>query len=42
VGELGPLPITDQLAATNIALPISPVLTEAQVGEVVAALADAA
>ena len=30
------------LAATNIALPISPVLTEAQAGEVVAALAAAA
>ncbi len=32
--------MTDELAATNIALPISPVLTEAQAGEVVAALAD--
>ncbi|MFZ1995263.1 MAG: DegT/DnrJ/EryC1/StrS family aminotransferase, partial [Solirubrobacteraceae bacterium] len=27
VRELGPLPVTDRLAATNIALPISPVLT---------------
>jgi dTDP-3-amino-3,4,6-trideoxy-alpha-D-glucose transaminase len=42
VGDLGPLPVTDALAATNIALPISPVLTEAQAGEVVAALAEAA
>ena len=39
VGELGPLPVTEELAATNIALPISPVFTEAQAGEVVAALA---
>jgi dTDP-4-amino-4,6-dideoxygalactose transaminase len=36
------LPVTDELAATNIALPISPVFTEAQAGEVVAALAQAA
>jgi dTDP-4-amino-4,6-dideoxygalactose transaminase len=42
VAGLGPLPVTDQLAATNIALPISPVLTEAQAGEVVAALSRAA
>jgi dTDP-3-amino-3,4,6-trideoxy-alpha-D-glucose transaminase len=42
VDELGPLPVTDELSATNIALPISPVLTEAQAGEVVAALATAA
>ncbi|MGH2896135.1 MAG: DegT/DnrJ/EryC1/StrS family aminotransferase [Solirubrobacteraceae bacterium] len=42
VGELGPLPVTDQLAATNIALPISPVLTDADAGEVVAALGGAA
>jgi dTDP-4-amino-4,6-dideoxygalactose transaminase len=40
--ELGPLPVTEELAATNIALPISPVFTEAQAGEVVAALATAA
>ena len=37
-----PLPVTEELAATNIALPISPVLTEAQAREVVAALAEAA
>jgi dTDP-4-amino-4,6-dideoxygalactose transaminase len=41
VGQLGPLPVTDELAATNIALPISPVFTETQAGEVVAALAGA-
>jgi len=33
------LPVTDELAATNIALPISPVLGAQQAGEVVAALA---
>jgi len=38
----GPLPVTDQLAATIIALPMSPVFTEAQAGEVVGALAGAA
>ncbi|HYZ81063.1 MAG TPA: DegT/DnrJ/EryC1/StrS family aminotransferase [Solirubrobacteraceae bacterium] len=42
VDELGPLPVTEELAATNIALPISPVFTEAQAGEVVSALAAAA
>jgi dTDP-4-amino-4,6-dideoxygalactose transaminase len=42
VDELGPLPATEELAATNIALPISPVFTEAQAGEVVSALAAAA
>jgi UDP-N-acetyl-3-dehydro-alpha-D-glucosamine 3-aminotranferase len=42
VAGLEPLPVTDELAATNIALPISPVLTEAQAGEVVAALDGAA
>jgi UDP-N-acetyl-3-dehydro-alpha-D-glucosamine 3-aminotranferase len=42
VGQLGPLPVTEELAATNIALPISPVFTEAQAGEVVDALAAAA
>jgi dTDP-4-amino-4,6-dideoxygalactose transaminase len=41
VDGLGPLPVTDTLAAQNIALPISPVLTEAQTGEVAAALAEA-
>jgi dTDP-4-amino-4,6-dideoxygalactose transaminase len=39
VDGIGPLPVTEELSATNIALPISPVLTEAQAGEVVAALA---
>jgi dTDP-4-amino-4,6-dideoxygalactose transaminase len=38
---VGSLPVTEELAATNIALPISPVFTEAQAGEVVAALASA-
>jgi dTDP-4-amino-4,6-dideoxygalactose transaminase len=32
------LPVTEELARSNIALPISPVLSEAQVAEVVAAL----
>jgi dTDP-4-amino-4,6-dideoxygalactose transaminase len=41
VDGLGPLPVTDTLAAQNIALPISPVLTEAQAVEVAAALAEA-
>jgi len=36
------LPVTDELARTNIALPISPVLTAVQVDEVVAALASTA
>lgn len=36
-----PLPVTEELAATNIALPISPVLGERQAGEVVAAIAGA-
>jgi dTDP-4-amino-4,6-dideoxygalactose transaminase len=35
------LPVTDELAATNIALPISPVLGPAQAREVVAAIAAA-
>ncbi|MFZ0042806.1 MAG: DegT/DnrJ/EryC1/StrS family aminotransferase [Solirubrobacteraceae bacterium] len=39
---LGPLPATAELAATNIALPISPVLTAEQAQEVVAAIAQAA
>src|SRR6202000_2855840 len=41
-GPMRPLPVTEALAAQNIALPISPVLTEAQAGEVAAALAEAA
>jgi dTDP-4-amino-4,6-dideoxygalactose transaminase len=35
------LPVTDELARTNLALPISPVFTRAQADEVVAALASA-
>ena len=38
----GPLPVTDELAATNVALPISPVLGPDQAAEVVAAIAGAA
>ena len=38
-GRTAQLRVTDELARTNIALPISPVLTTAQVGEVVSALA---
>ena len=34
-----PLPVTDALSCDNLALPMSPVLTSAQAGEVVAALA---
>jgi dTDP-4-amino-4,6-dideoxygalactose transaminase len=41
-GRTTQLPVTDELARTNIALPISPVLSAAQVGEVVAALASTA
>ena len=41
-GRTVELPITDELARTNIALPISPVLTSEHVGEVVAALANTA
>jgi dTDP-4-amino-4,6-dideoxygalactose transaminase len=41
VTGLGPLPATEELAATNIALPISPALGETQAQEVVAALAAA-
>jgi dTDP-4-amino-4,6-dideoxygalactose transaminase len=41
VRDLGPLPVTDELAARNIALPISPVLAEEQAREVVAAIAGA-
>ena len=42
VDGLGPLPATEELAATNIALPISPVLGAGQAAEVVGALAGAA
>jgi len=35
------LPVTEELARTNLALPISPVFTRAQADEVVAALAAA-
>jgi len=41
VERQAPLPVTEELAATNIALPISPVLGEDQAREVVAAIADA-
>jgi dTDP-3-amino-3,4,6-trideoxy-alpha-D-glucose transaminase len=34
-----PLPVTDALGRDNLALPMSPVLSAAQAGEVVAALA---
>jgi dTDP-4-amino-4,6-dideoxygalactose transaminase len=37
-GEGPQLPVTEELARTNIALPISPVLSEAQVAEVVGVL----
>jgi dTDP-4-amino-4,6-dideoxygalactose transaminase len=37
-GRAVELPVTDALAATNVALPISPVLSAAQVAEVVAVL----
>jgi UDP-N-acetyl-3-dehydro-alpha-D-glucosamine 3-aminotranferase len=37
----GSFPVTDELAATNIAIPISPVFTRPQAQEVVAALAAA-
>jgi dTDP-4-amino-4,6-dideoxygalactose transaminase len=40
-GESARLPVTDELARTNLALPMSPVLTDAQAGEVVAAVAAA-
>jgi dTDP-4-amino-4,6-dideoxygalactose transaminase len=39
---VGPLPVTDTLAASNVALPISPVLGADQAREVVAAIAAAA
>jgi dTDP-3-amino-3,4,6-trideoxy-alpha-D-glucose transaminase len=38
---LVPVPVAEEIGATNIALPISPVFTEAQAAEVVAALASA-
>ena len=41
-GPTHPLPATEEIAATNIALPISPVLGSEQAREVVAALAAAA
>jgi dTDP-4-amino-4,6-dideoxygalactose transaminase len=41
VTDLAPLPATDEVAAQNIALPISPVFTAAQAQEVVAAIAAA-
>jgi len=37
----GPLPVTDRLAATNLALPMSPVISASQVRDVVAAIAAA-
>jgi dTDP-4-amino-4,6-dideoxygalactose transaminase len=40
--DLTPLPVTERLAAQNIALPISPVFGEDQAREVVAAIAGAA
>jgi dTDP-4-amino-4,6-dideoxygalactose transaminase len=40
-GDLAPLPATDELAAHNIALPISAVFAESQAREVVAAIAGA-
>jgi dTDP-4-amino-4,6-dideoxygalactose transaminase len=39
--DLGPLPVTDELAATNLALPISPVLSAEQAREVVDVVAGA-
>jgi dTDP-4-amino-4,6-dideoxygalactose transaminase len=36
------LPVTEEIAARNIALPISPVFSEAQASEVVRALAGVA
>ncbi len=40
-GKALELPVTEELARTNLALPISPVFTRAQADEVVAALAAA-
>jgi dTDP-4-amino-4,6-dideoxygalactose transaminase len=42
VSELGPLPVAEELGATGIALPISPVFGPEQAAEVVAGLAGAA
>jgi dTDP-4-amino-4,6-dideoxygalactose transaminase len=42
VDGVGPLPVTEALAAQNIALPISPVLSDEQAREVVATLATVA
>jgi dTDP-3-amino-3,4,6-trideoxy-alpha-D-glucose transaminase len=39
--EVNGLPATDELAATNLALPMSPVLDQAMADEVVAAIANA-
>jgi dTDP-4-amino-4,6-dideoxygalactose transaminase len=41
VGDLAPLPATAALAASNVALPISPVFGAEQAREVVAAIAGA-
>ncbi len=41
-GRAVELPVTDELASTNLALPISPVLTAAQVAEVAAVIRSAA
>ena len=41
VADLGPLPVTDMLARSNVALPISPVFSAEQAHEVVAAIAHA-
>jgi dTDP-4-amino-4,6-dideoxygalactose transaminase len=42
VDGVRPLPVTEEISATNIALPISPVLTVSQAHDVVAALATVA
>lgn len=42
VEGIGSLPVTEEISANNIALPISPVLTEGQARDVVAALATVA
>ena len=42
VADQPPLPVTDALAAENVALPISPVFGAEQAEEVVAAIARAA
>ena len=40
-GDGPPLPVTEELARTNLALPMSPVLGEAEAEQVAAALAAA-